>query len=339
MLRWKVNIARTMPSPAAPRERRARTAHALPVPLVPGADVWGTSCCLGVAATLGMWSEKIAIGRALSGPLVSTLIALCFSNVGIMSSQSPAFGIVYKVLLPVAVPMLLYTADLKKVITKTKSLFWAYVIASLATLAATLVAITCCPLASLGPDAWKITAALTARHIGSAVNYVAVNEALGVSASVQSAGLAADNLVCALYFTALFSLARREATDDGGVALADGDASPDTAEAEAESDCGGSDWVKLSSTALTVSVIIVQMSKLLMQRFNITGYLLPAASTVTVAMATAMPTTSAKIAPAGEAMSRIILAVFFATVGAEASIATVVRTAPVRARLRCGAHG
>lgn len=46
-------------------------------------------------------------------------------------------------------------------------------------------------------------------HNVSAVNYVAVSEALGVSPSVLAAGLAADNVICAVYFTSLFALASR----------------------------------------------------------------------------------------------------------------------------------
>ncbi len=41
----------------------------------------------------------------------------------------------------------------------------------------------------------------------AAVNYVAVTEALGASPSIVAAGLAADNLICAVYFTTLFALA------------------------------------------------------------------------------------------------------------------------------------
>ncbi|KAF7827394.1 putative membrane yjcL [Senna tora] len=47
---------------------------------------------------------------------------------------------------------------------------------------------------SLGPDNWKIAAALMA------VNYVAISEALGV---------AADNVICAIYFMVLFALASK----------------------------------------------------------------------------------------------------------------------------------
>ncbi len=44
-------------------------------------------------------------------------------------------------------------------------------------------------------DSAQIAAALAARHIGGAVNYVAVAEATGMTPSAQAAGLAADNLV------------------------------------------------------------------------------------------------------------------------------------------------
>lgn len=43
----------------------------------------------------------------------------------------------------------------------------------------------------------------------AAVNYVAIAEALGVSPSVLAAGLAADNVICAVYFTTLFALASK----------------------------------------------------------------------------------------------------------------------------------
>lgn len=39
------------------------------------------------------------------------------------------------------------------------------------------------------------------------MNYVAVSEALQTTPSILAAGLAADNLICAIYFTSLFALA------------------------------------------------------------------------------------------------------------------------------------
>lgn len=41
------------------------------------------------------------------------------------------------------------------------------------------------------------------------MNYVAISDALGVSPSILAAGLAADNVICAVYFTSLFALASK----------------------------------------------------------------------------------------------------------------------------------
>ena len=49
---------------------------------------------------------------------------------------------------------------------------------------------------------------MQARHIGGAVNYMAVTDALAVSPSVFGAGRAADDLILTLYFTTIYTLAK-----------------------------------------------------------------------------------------------------------------------------------
>ena len=39
------------------------------------------------------------------------------------------------------------------------------------------------------------------RHIGGVVSYVAVGQALGLAPALSAAGLAADSVICAIYFT------------------------------------------------------------------------------------------------------------------------------------------
>lgn len=76
-------------------------------------------------------SEKNTnIGGALSGALVSTLIGLAASNLGVISSNAPAFSIVLEFLLPLAVPLLLYRADLRRVIKSTGALLLAFLLGS-----------------------------------------------------------------------------------------------------------------------------------------------------------------------------------------------------------------
>ena len=45
------------------------------------------------------------MGSAVSGALVSTLIGLAASNLGIISSEAPAFAVVLNSMLPLAVPL------------------------------------------------------------------------------------------------------------------------------------------------------------------------------------------------------------------------------------------
>lgn len=75
-------------------------------------------------------SEKTKIGSSLSGALVSTLVGLAASNLGIVSCEAPAYNIVLEYLLPLAVPLLLYRADLRRVIQSTGTLLLAFLIGS-----------------------------------------------------------------------------------------------------------------------------------------------------------------------------------------------------------------
>ena len=93
----------------------------------------------------------------LSRPLVSTLVGLALSNLGVIPASAPSvYGTVNKFLLPLAVPLLLLAADMRKVITHTGQLLAAFVVGALGTTLGTLVAFKLVPLTSLGADGWKV---------------------------------------------------------------------------------------------------------------------------------------------------------------------------------------
>ena len=154
-------------------------------------------------------AEKTKVGRELSGVFVATLCGLVMSNIGIIPCEAPQYTIVNSYLLPLAIPLLLFSADLQRVLRDTGSLLPIFITGSLATVLSTLIAITVVPLSSLGENGWKIAAALCARHIGGAINYVAVTVGLEAGQDAVSAGLAADNLICGIYFSSLYALARK----------------------------------------------------------------------------------------------------------------------------------
>ncbi|XP_021285899.1 uncharacterized protein LOC110417730 isoform X1 [Herrania umbratica] len=290
-------------------------------PLVSPNDQWGTWTALFATGAFGIWSEKTKIGSALSGALVSTLIGLAASNLGIISSEAKAYSIVLEFLLPLAVPLLLFRADLRRVIKSTGKLLLAFLLGSVATTVGTALAYLIVPMRALGQDSWKIAAALMGRHIGGAVNYVAISNALGVSPSVLAAGLAADNVICAVYFTTLFALASKVPPETS--------TSPEADVATGEGSESGSKLPVLQiAAALAVSFSICKLGAYLAKYFGVPGGSLPAVTAIVVILATVFPTQFGRLAPAGEAMALILMQVFFTVVGASGNIWNVINTAP-----------
>ena len=120
---------------------------------------------LGLAA-MGMRAEETKLGSALSAPIVTMAAALALANLGLLPASAPAYGAVTNFLLPLAVPLLLLDADLKRIGKGAAALLPAFVLGSAGTVLGTFVAAYLVPLQSLGADGPVIAAALAARHIG-----------------------------------------------------------------------------------------------------------------------------------------------------------------------------
>ncbi|KAF8116787.1 hypothetical protein N665_0014s0050 [Sinapis alba] len=292
----------------------------LSTPLISSNDEWGTWTALFATGAFGIWSEKTKVGSAVSGALVSTLIGLAASNLGIISSDSPAFAIVLNFLLPLAVPLLLFRADLRRVVKSTGKLLLAFLIGSIATTVGTVLAYYLVPMKALGPDSWKIAAALMGRHIGGAVNYVAISNALGVSPSVLAAGLAADNVITAVYFTSLFAI--------GSKIPAEVLPPPTSEDVNKDSETKNKIPVLLIAIGIAVSLAICKAGALITKCLGISGGSLPAITAVVVVLATVFPSQFAHLAPSGEAMALILMQVFFTVIGASGNIWSVINTAP-----------
>ncbi|CAN1158640.1 Uncharacterized membrane protein YjcL [Linum perenne] len=308
-------------TPTHPHSTRSVTVRStFNLPLISPHDKWGMWTTLFAVGAFGIWSERTKIGSALSGALVSTLVGLAASNLGLISCESPAYSIVLEFLLPLAVPLLLFRADLRRVIQSTGKLLLAFLIGSVATTIGTVLAYMLVPMRSLGTDSWKIAAALMGRHIGGAVNYVAIADALGVTPSVLAAGLAADNVICAVYFTTLFAIAARVPPESS--------TSSDNVDALTKNGGGDKLPVLQAATSLAVSFAICKAGSYLTKYLGVQGGPLPAITAIVVVLATAFPSQFNYLAPTGEAMAMILMQVFFAVVGASGNVWSVIQTAP-----------
>ncbi|KAK9835862.1 hypothetical protein WJX74_009704 [Apatococcus lobatus] len=299
--------------------------------LLPATTPWGIWAFLSLAGAAGFWSERTRVGRELSGPLVSTLVGLAFSNLGVIPASAPAvYGTVNKFLLPLAVPMLLLAADMRKVITHTGQLLAAFIVGAVGTTLGTLVAFKLVPLTSLGADGWKVASALMARHIGGAVNYVGVADSLAMGPSAQTAGLAADNLVTALHFVALFQLARHippDQQEEGSSVPAGGKRQPEHKQGQGGRAPSGIQVLE-GATAVALSALICYVGNQWAVALNLGGASIPIITALSVVLATLIPNLLQPLVASGEGLAAIIMSLFFATVGANGSIHTVITTAP-----------
>jgi len=134
--------------------------------------------------------QKTTFGKALSAPLVTMLISLVLANVGIIPFKSPVYGLINKYLVPLAVPLFLFDSDIRRVIRDAGSLLIAFIVGAVSTIIGTIATFSLIPLTSLGEDGWKVACALNSRHIGGAINFVAVADTLNIDGSVVSAAIA-----------------------------------------------------------------------------------------------------------------------------------------------------
>jgi uncharacterized membrane protein len=283
--------------------------------------------------------QKTVVGKALSAPLTTMAAALVLANAGVVPFSSPVYGLTNRFLVPLAVPLLLYDSDLRRVLRDTGTLLLAFTVGAVGTVVGTLAALPVVPMRMLGSDAaWRIACALAARHIGGAINFVAVADTLNISGSAVSAAIAADNVVVALYFALLFALAKSDEPD--------GDDEKENAAApnieteldyslpeDSESDDISSDQnqITLPSLAMAIAVAssLVTAGRILTKALLPTGTSsLPLASVLTVLAATSFPRFFQRIRGAGTAVGILFIQMFFAASGAAGSIALVFRQAP-----------
>ena len=79
------------------------------------------------------WASKI------SGPIIGLLAAATLSNVGIIPVESPVYDQVWDIVVPLAIPMLLFTCDLKQIWKESGRLLMIFLISSVGTILGALV--------------------------------------------------------------------------------------------------------------------------------------------------------------------------------------------------------
>ena len=183
---------------------------------------WSTATALLGCAWAGAEAKRLPVLSKLaeSGPVSALLLGAVAANVGLLpyGAESDLLDI-QNFCANVAMPMLLFRADLTVVFEKSLRLLLPFTVAAAGTIAGAILgqvfvfangALFTNGIFLGGGEAYKIAAALAAKNIGGGLNYFFVGSALQMSPEAFAVGLAADNVFALTYYPLNAWLARRE---------------------------------------------------------------------------------------------------------------------------------
>ena len=287
--------------------------------LITSNDTWALWAVLLVLAATGLWLERTYVGARLSGAVFTLVLAFLLTNMGIIPSDAKVYTTVSTFLVPLAIPLLLFNADLRRIPRETGLTLVAFVAGAIGTMAGTIAAFYCVPL---GDNSWRFAALFSATLIGGSQNFHALAQSVGLTSPTLAAGVAAENLLRTIYFLILFALPvfwglRRSfhepITERWGVTVEI---------VEADSRVGTSIYLPSIASALGLSALICTAGYFAEARLGWNGAAILIAAAVALVLAVLLPRRMEAL-KGGNEIGMLFMQIFFATIGAGANIAAV----------------
>src|SRR5205085_8861127 len=153
----------------------------------------------GVAISVFL-EERYRWAAKLSGPVIALLLAMLLTNLPIdrmlqlagstrniariLPVEAPAYDMVTGYLVPIAVVLLLLQANLRKILSTSRSMFLAFHVATVGTLLGTVLAAAIFgQFPNSMPAVPEASGMMAASYIGGGVNFIAVQRTYDVSSN------------------------------------------------------------------------------------------------------------------------------------------------------------
>ncbi len=156
-------------------------------------------------AAFAAWAENTRLGHRLSGVLIAILLAMVLSNVRVIPRASPTYETALEYLIPVSIPLLLFDANLRRIVKDTGRMLLAFGIGTVGAVLGAWIGVHLIPLGDAAPE---LAGVFSSTYIGGGLNFMAVAQATGFTSdgSRLAASVAADNIVTAVYMIAVMAL-------------------------------------------------------------------------------------------------------------------------------------
>lgn len=168
-------------------------------------DTWMLWAIIIVWATISLFLEqRYKWASTISGAIIALVGAMLLSNFKVIPTSSPVYDTVWDFIVPLSIPLLLFSSNILKIWKESRRLLFIFMIASVGTMIGTVVAFL--TLNQWIPYLSKIGAMMTGSYIGGGVNFAALSSKFQTPGDMVSSTVVADNSVMALYFILLIAL-------------------------------------------------------------------------------------------------------------------------------------
>ena len=317
--------------------------------LIAADDTWVLWTVLAASAALAIYLEqKYAWASKITGCILATAFTLVLANLSIIPTDAPVYDAVWGYVVPLAVPLLLFNANIKKIWKESGRMFVIYLLSSVGTLVGGFTAYFA--LKGLIPGLNDIVPMFVGTYTGGSVNFIAMSEQYTVPAKTVSAALVADNLLMVLYVFVLISLPAmaiikklyRQPYEEALKAQTEADKDKNKTMA---AKYWGAKEISLKDIAFAIAIafIVVTVSTKLAGKISETfsgadfvskfiggffgnKYLL--ITTFTMIIATVFPKQMSSVKGAQE-IGTFLIYIFFAVIGAPASVPMIIKESPL----------
>ena len=277
-------------------------------------------------AGFGFWCERFPWGRKYSGVMLLITAAIVLANLRIIPTAAPVYDVVWDYLVPIAIPLLLFHADLRRIVRESGKTLVAFLLGSAAVVAGVIVGVA---LFDLGTHEAELAGIFTGTYIGGGLNFAAVAEATQMQDDAMlTAAVAADQVITNLHFLLIIlipGIAWMKAhfpthhMDNAAELAAEETASIHRI---AELDLPG------LLAALALAFLLAAVGKWLAAAFDKADYAILVITALALMVATFLPRQVEKMSGYREA-GNVMMFIFLASVGAGADIWELVEIAPV----------
>lgn len=164
--------------------------------------LWAILVCIAAGSIFLEQTYKWA--AKMTGCVLALLGTMLLANLRIIPTESPVYDDVWGYVVPLAIPLLLFQCNIRKIGRESGRLLVLYLLSSIGTVGGAFLGFFL--LRGLDPNLNQAAAMFAGTYVGGSVNFAAMADSFHVSGEFVSAAVIADNLLMALYFFALIAI-------------------------------------------------------------------------------------------------------------------------------------